>query len=81
MKLGFIGTGMITEAIVVGLMEAEFPLSEIQKDLVALAEKLPVDETPQGSALKLAAIQDGTEETAGDYVKYRAQRFVSSRRA
>jgi pyrroline-5-carboxylate reductase len=29
MKLGFIGTGVITEAIVVGLMEAEFPLSEI----------------------------------------------------
>jgi len=29
MKLGFIGTGAITEAIVVGLMEAEFPLSEI----------------------------------------------------
>ncbi len=29
MKLGFIGTGAITEAIVVGLMQAEFPLSEI----------------------------------------------------
>ena len=29
MKLGFIGTGAITEAIVVGLMEAEYPLSEI----------------------------------------------------
>jgi pyrroline-5-carboxylate reductase len=29
MKLGFIGTGAITEAIVVGLMKAEFPLSEI----------------------------------------------------
>ena len=28
-KLGFIGTGAITEAIVVGLMEAEYPLSEI----------------------------------------------------
>jgi pyrroline-5-carboxylate reductase len=29
MKLGFIGTGAITEAIVVGLMEAEYPRSEI----------------------------------------------------
>jgi pyrroline-5-carboxylate reductase len=29
MKLGFIGTGVITEAIVIGLMKAEFPLSEI----------------------------------------------------
>jgi pyrroline-5-carboxylate reductase len=29
MKLGFIGTGAITEAIVVGLMEAEFPVSDI----------------------------------------------------
>ena len=29
MKLGFIGAGAITEAIVLGLMEAEFPLSEI----------------------------------------------------
>src|SRR5437868_2097608 len=29
MKLGFIGTGAITEAIVIGLMDAEFPASEI----------------------------------------------------
>lgn len=29
MKLGFIGTGAITEAIVIGLMDAQFPASEI----------------------------------------------------